>query len=32
MVKGQGHEDTVSPGGASTSPRVGAFFRRALHI
>jgi esterase/lipase len=30
MVKGEGHEATVSPGGASTRPRVGAFFARAL--
>lgn len=30
LVKGEGHEATVDPGGAGTSPRVGAFFARAL--
>jgi dipeptidyl aminopeptidase/acylaminoacyl peptidase len=30
LVKGEGHEDTVYPGGAGTSPRVAAFFTRAL--
>ncbi len=30
LVKGEGHDDTVFPGGAATSPRVGAFFARAL--
>lgn len=30
LVKGEGHEATVQPGGAATSPRVAAFFTRAL--
>jgi uncharacterized protein len=30
MVPGEGHEATVSPGGAATSHRVSAFFARAL--
>jgi alpha-beta hydrolase superfamily lysophospholipase len=30
LVKGEGHEAMVSPGGAATSPRVAAFFTRAL--
>jgi len=30
MVKGEGHEATVFPGGAATTPRVAAFFTRAL--
>jgi cephalosporin-C deacetylase-like acetyl esterase len=30
LAKGQGHEGTVHPGGAATTPRVGAFFARAL--
>ena len=30
MVPGEGHETTISPGGAGTSPRVSAFFTRAL--
>lgn len=31
LVRGEGHEATVDPGGAGTSPRVGAFFAAALH-
>jgi fermentation-respiration switch protein FrsA (DUF1100 family) len=30
MIPGEGHEATVSPGGAATSPRLSAFFARAL--
>lgn len=30
LVKGEGHEATVFPGGAGTSPRVGSFFAHAL--
>ncbi|HEX3617930.1 MAG TPA: alpha/beta hydrolase [Solirubrobacteraceae bacterium] len=30
MVKGEGHEQLVSPGGAASSPRVVRFFERAL--
>ena len=30
LVKGEGHDNTVFPGGAGTSPRVGAFFSHAL--
>lgn len=30
FVKGEGHEATVSPGGAATRPRVAAFFAQAL--
>lgn len=30
LVKGEGHSGTVAPGGAGTSPRVAAFFERAL--
>jgi dipeptidyl aminopeptidase/acylaminoacyl peptidase len=30
MVPGEGHEATISPGGAGTSQRVSAFFTRAL--
>jgi dipeptidyl aminopeptidase/acylaminoacyl peptidase len=30
MVKGEGHEQLVSPGGAASSPRVARFFERAL--
>jgi dipeptidyl aminopeptidase/acylaminoacyl peptidase len=30
LVPGEGHEATVQPGGAGTSPRVAAFFTRAL--
>jgi uncharacterized protein len=30
LVKGEGHEDMVRPGGAATSARVSAFFTRAL--
>ncbi len=30
LVKGEGHEATVAPGGAASSPRVAAFFARAL--
>jgi fermentation-respiration switch protein FrsA (DUF1100 family) len=30
LVKGEGHEDTVKPGGAATSPRVAEFFAHAL--
>jgi uncharacterized protein len=30
LVRGEGHEDMVRPGGAATSPRVNAFLIRAL--
>lgn len=30
LVKGEGHEGTVAPGGAGASPRVAAFFAHAL--
>ena len=30
LVKGAGHEDIIYPGGAAASPRVAAFFARAL--
>jgi fermentation-respiration switch protein FrsA (DUF1100 family) len=30
LVKGEGHDATVAPGGAGTSPRVAAFFLQAL--
>jgi dipeptidyl aminopeptidase/acylaminoacyl peptidase len=30
MVPNEGHEATISPGGAATTPRLGAFFTRAL--
>ncbi len=30
LVKGEGHEQTVFPGGAATTPRVAAFFARYL--
>lgn len=30
LAKGEGHEDTVRPGGAATSPRLSAFFAHAL--
>ena len=30
LVKGEGHEATVAPGGAGASPKVAAFFADAL--
>jgi cephalosporin-C deacetylase-like acetyl esterase len=32
LVKGEGHEGTISPGGAGTSPRVMTFFAHALRL